>query len=161
MKINPESDQDRATMKEHRILSLGAQLSALMVASRALTAEAAANFQPALQPAAFHIAQWLHAFGPAKASQVAIAVAMDRSAVSRLTRKLIQAGIIQIRPDPADGRGVMLSVTDRGRNRIGKATKRKGEIFRRRIEAWSEADIVLFTQLLRRFNSATDEEVPQ
>ena len=51
------------------------KLQSLVSQSRALTARAAVTFQPELQPAAFHIALWLNAFGPAKPS----AMAVDRS----------------------------------------------------------------------------------
>jgi DNA-binding MarR family transcriptional regulator len=64
-----------------------------------------------LQPAAFHIAFWLHAFGPAKPSAVAQAVAMDRSAVSRLTRELVRLGLIETSTDRSDRRSVVLSLT--------------------------------------------------
>ena len=152
MKTNPISDEDRATRREQTILSLGAQLSALMSSARGLTADAATEFHSQLPPAAFQIAQWLHAFGPAKSSRIAMAVAMDRSATSRLTRKLIQAGMIETRSDPADGRGVVLSLTDQGRKKMRKANKLKTDVFCHRLHAWSEADVALFTRLLRRFN---------
>lgn len=150
MAINQDLEQRPEAKREQLILSLGEQLSALISASRALTATAAATFQPDMQPAAFHVAQWLCAFGPAKASKVAEAVAMDRSATSRLTRELVQAGIVESRPDPADGRGVLLSVTDRGRKRMSEANALKGDIFRHRLEPWSDGDLILLTQLLRQ-----------
>jgi DNA-binding MarR family transcriptional regulator len=134
MTRHPKVEMER---RERLLLSLGEQLNALLSASRALTVDAAASFQPELQPAAFHIAQWLHAFGPAKVSRVAEAVAMDRSATSRLTRELVRTGMIESRPDPADGRGVVLSLSDHGRDKIGKAIEHKGEVFRDRIEGWS------------------------
>src|SRR5918999_3718364 len=115
MTRHPKVEMER---RERLLLSLGEQLNALLSASRALTVDAAASFQPELQPAAFHIAQWLHAFGPAKVSRVAEAVAMDRSATSRLTRELVRTGMIESRPDPADGRGVVLSLSDHGRDKI-------------------------------------------
>lgn len=136
-------------------LSLGEQLNALLSASRAVATEMAASFDADLQPAAYHIIQWLHAYGPAQASHVADGLAMDRSATSRLVRQLKQAGIVESRPDPADKRGVILSLTDQGATKIRAAIKYKGEVFRRRLDGWSEADLRLFTALLRRFNSGT------
>jgi hypothetical protein len=75
--------------REQHIRALGAVLNALVSQSRALTAQAAVTFHAELQPAAFHIALWLNAFGPGKPSAVAQAVGMDRSAASRLTRELV------------------------------------------------------------------------
>jgi hypothetical protein len=60
-------------------LALGVQINALLSASRALTERSAAQFHPDLRPAAFHLARWLFAFGPAKPSVLADGVAMDRA----------------------------------------------------------------------------------
>ena len=51
-------------------LALGVELNALLSASRALTERTAAVFHPGLQPAAFHLARWLFAYGPANPSRV-------------------------------------------------------------------------------------------
>ncbi len=132
--------------------SLGEQLNALLSASRALMVEAATTFHPDLPPAAFHIAHRLQAFGAAKVSLVAEAAAMDRSAASRLTARLIESGLVVAHPDPADGRGVVLDLTDLGRARVDQAIARKGDIFRQKIATWSNTDLQLFAALLGRFN---------
>jgi hypothetical protein len=49
--------------REQRISALGSVLNALISQSRVLTAQAAVAFHAELQPAAFHIALWLNAFG--------------------------------------------------------------------------------------------------
>src|SRR5260370_42278127 len=85
--------------REQRIRALGAALNTLVSQSRALTAQAAAMFHTELQPAAFHIALWLNAFGPANPSAVAQAVGMDRSAASRLTRELVRLGLVATSTD--------------------------------------------------------------
>jgi DNA-binding MarR family transcriptional regulator len=134
------------------VLALGGQLNALMSALRALTVDAATALHPDLPPAAFHIAHWLHSFGAANVSRVAEAVAMDRSATSRLTARLIEIGLVEARPDPADGRGVVLDLTNFGRKSIDRANARKRDVFLQKIETWSDADLELLTALLRRFN---------
>jgi len=145
----PGKLQNERQALEH---ALGEQLNALLSASRALMVEAAATFHPDLPPAAFHIAHRLQAFGAANVSLVAEAVAMDRSATSRLTTRLIEVGLIVALPDPADGRGVVLDLTDKGRTRVDQAITRKGHIFHQKIATWSNADLELFAALLGRFN---------
>lgn len=66
---------------------------------------------------------------------------------------MIFAGLVESRPDPADKRGVILSLTDQGSDQMRAAIKLKGELFRRRLAGWSAADLRLFTTLLRRFNT--------
>jgi DNA-binding MarR family transcriptional regulator len=136
--------------REQRIRSLGCALNALVSQSRALTAQAAVTFHAELQPAAFHIALWLNAFGPAKPSAVAQAVAMDRSAASRLTRDLARLGLIETSMDPSDRRSIVLSLTIDGRRRMNAAMQAKGNTFRRRVASWSEQDLLLCTDLLQR-----------
>jgi DNA-binding MarR family transcriptional regulator len=136
--------------REQRIRALGAALNALVSQSRALTAQAAVTFHPELQPAAFHIALWLSAFGPAKPSAVARAVGMDRSAASRLTRELVRLGLVETSTDPSDGRSIALSLTADGRRRLEAAMQAKGTTFRQRVASWSEQDLLLCTDLLQR-----------
>ncbi|HEY5892690.1 MAG TPA: MarR family transcriptional regulator [Chthoniobacterales bacterium] len=136
--------------REKCVLALGAALNALVSQSRALTAQAAAAFHAELQPAAFHIALWLNASGPAKPSAVAQAVGMDRSAASRLIRELVRLGLIATSTDPSDRRSIVLSLTVDGRERLEAAIQTKGAAFQQRIASWSEKDLVLCTNLLRR-----------
>ncbi|MBB4836996.1 DNA-binding MarR family transcriptional regulator [Sphingomonas kyeonggiensis] len=148
----PFSDAGLDTVPASWLL-LGEQLNALLSASRAVTARMSDSFGADLQPAAFHVVQWLHAFGPAQASQVADALAMDRSATSRLVGQLRQAGLVESRAGTADRRSVILSLTEEGSRRMQAAIAYKGEVFRHRLEGWSETDIGHLTALLRRFNS--------
>lgn len=155
-KTRPRKAGDSSSSDHQRemlVRGLGGQLNALLSASRAVMATASAAFHPDLPPAAFHIANWLRSFGPANSSQVAQAVVMDRSATSRLTGRLIDLALIEAKPDPADGRGVVLSLTPSGRKRIDRAIERKGDLFRQKIENLSDADLEQLTALLAKFNS--------
>ena len=153
MKTPKEKTATRAAHdRETLVLALSEQLSALLSASRSLTIETSAEFHPDLPPAAFHVARWLHAFGPAKVSRVAEAVAMDRSATSRLTARLVDLGLVEARPDPSDGRGTVLSLTQRGRRKIRHAILHKSDAFRQRIDDWSDVELEQLERLLRRFN---------
>lgn len=141
--------------REALVVALGEQLNALLSASRALTELASHRFHPDLQPAAFYIALWLASFGPAKATVVADAVAMDRSASSRLTKRLIEVGFLKGLPDPDDGRGTVLHLTALGRERVGAATHAKADEYLARIEGWPDDDLVALIQLLGKFNGRT------
>lgn len=154
MGLNAGKTQKNDSRREQRILALGAALNALVSQARALTAQAGAIFHPELQPAAFHIALWLNTFGPAKPSAVAQAVAMDRSAASRLIRELVRLKLVKTSTDPSDGRGVVLSLTADGRKQIDAAMQAKGATFRQRIASWSEEDLALCTDLLRKLTAA-------
>jgi DNA-binding MarR family transcriptional regulator len=77
---------------------------------------------------------------------------MDRSATSRLTARLVELGLVEARPDPLDGRGSVLTLTQRGRKKVGRAILHKSDAFRQRIDHWNDAELELLARLLRRFN---------
>lgn len=134
-------------------LALGIEINALLSASRALTERTAAAFHPDLQPAAFHLARWLYAYGPANPSTLAEAVAMDRSSTSNLLRRMKALGLIESAPDPADRRAVKVSLTDDGESRVVEALDLRGSTFFDRTRNWTTKELQTFIDLLRAFNS--------
>jgi DNA-binding MarR family transcriptional regulator len=139
--------------RDSEILALGEALGAVMSQSRAVTARAAVIFHAELQPAAFHIASWLGAFGPAKPSAIAEAVGMDRSATSRLTGAMARLRLIEMRADPADGRGTVIHLTLEGRRRLDLAMAEKAAAFGERLSDWRDEDLAQLTALLRRLTA--------
>ena len=155
MPTNPKSDVANAENDERREagLALGVEINALLSASRALTERTAAAFHPDLQPAAFHLARWLYAYGPANPSTLAAAVAMDRSSTSSLIGRMKALGLVQSAPDPADRRAVKISLTTAGTERVVEALDLRGTSFFARTKDWAVEDIRLFTALLNAFNT--------
>ncbi|GIO54616.1 MarR family winged helix-turn-helix transcriptional regulator [Paenibacillus cineris] len=145
---NNNHETGRAQLELH----LGQQLNALLSASHALHVKTAAVFDPNLQPAAFLLVRWLLAYGPSSATSLAESLAMDRSSVSRLVAQLKKAGYVHSEPDPHDRRGVVLSVTDLGRDKAVLAMNEKGAEFYDRISGWDDSSLEAFTQMLKRFN---------
>jgi len=145
---NNNHETGRAQLEIH----LGQQLNALLSASHALHVKTAAVFDPNLQPAAFLLVRWLLAYGPSSATSLAESLAMDRSSVSRLVAQLKKAGYVHSEPDPHDRRGVVLSVTDLGRDKAVLAMNEKGAEFYDRISDWDDSSLEAFIQMLKRFN---------
>ncbi|MCC4909087.1 MarR family winged helix-turn-helix transcriptional regulator [Microbacterium sp. cx-59] len=131
-------------------LALGEEINALLSATRALSERSAAHFHGGLQPAAFHIARWLHAFGPAKPSVVADAVGMDRSSTSTLIGKMRTLGLLTSSPDPADRRGVIVTLTATGEARVAETLEERGAEFSGRTRDWSTDDLSQLVALLHR-----------
>lgn len=134
-------------------LELGVEMNALLSASRALTERTAAAFHPDLQPAAFHLARWLYAYGPANPSTLAEAVAMDRSSTSNLIGRMKVLGLVESAPDPADRRAVKVSLTDDGRGRVVEALDLRGSTFFDRTRNWTLEELRTFIDLLHAFNT--------
>jgi DNA-binding MarR family transcriptional regulator len=142
------------TPRLHRALKLelGEQLNVLLTAAHALANQAAALFDEGLQPAAFHIARWLHAHGPASSSAIADNVAMDRSATSRLLGQLQSLGFVARESDSEDRRAAIFSLTHEGRARLNLALEQRGLVFYERTKHWTDDELRQFTAALRRFN---------
>jgi DNA-binding MarR family transcriptional regulator len=131
---------------------LGSELNTLLVASRTVTAASAARFHPDLQPAAYQLAAMLAGQGSTKAGRLAKRLGMDKSAVSRLAKSLCDKGLVRTSTDPDDGRAIVYSLTDTGRNGIQAANAVKSEAFFSRVDGWGDAEIAQFISLLRKFN---------
>lgn len=137
-------------------LDLGKQLNALISASHALNVRTAAVFDPTLQPASFLIVRWLLSYGPATATLLAESTAMDRSSVSRLVTQLKQLGYVISETHPEDRRGVLISLTESGREKASNAIKEKEKEFYKRISNWEDSELKTFVEMLKYFNGSTD-----
>lgn len=149
------SSTRRVASKMRRELEaeLGEQLNVLLAAAHALGIQAAAHFDESLQPAAFHIARWLKAHGPATSSVIALHVAMDRSAASRLLAQLLGLGFVTRESDSNDRRSAVFSLTEKGRQRLKQAIDQRGLAFHERTDPWSDDELRRFTTMLRSFNT--------
>jgi DNA-binding MarR family transcriptional regulator len=145
---DPYQNTPRAQLE----LKLGEQINALISASHALNVRAAARFDSSLQPAAFLIVRWLFSFGPTSATSLAESTAMDRSSVSRLVNQLKLLGYVKRATSPDDRRGVLLSLTELGRQMTVEALKEKESLFYERISKWDAEQLKNFIEMLRYFN---------
>ncbi|MEH1016255.1 MarR family transcriptional regulator [Micromonospora sp. CPCC 206060] len=143
----------------HKIeLALGARINALISATRALSERSAAHFHPQLQPAAFHIARWLYAFGPARPSEVAEAVGMDRSSTSTLIGKMRALGLLDSSPAPDDRRSIIIQLSSEGQERVAATLEERGKEFYARTQDWSTEDLARLVELLGRLTSDRSSE---
>ena len=143
---------DNNTKRTQLELKLGEQLNALISASHALNVRTAARFDSTLQPAAFLLVRWLYSFGPTSATALAESTAMDRSSVSRLVNQLKSLGYVKSEASPEDRRGILLSLTELGRQKTLDALKEKESLFYERISKWDDCQLEKFTEMLRYFN---------
>jgi DNA-binding MarR family transcriptional regulator len=67
---------------------------------------------------AFRLVFTLWVSGPLESRQAAQLSGMSRAAVSSLTNTLVASGMLERSPDPRDGRGVLLSLTEQGREAL-------------------------------------------
>jgi DNA-binding MarR family transcriptional regulator len=84
-------------------------------------------------------------------SELAEALGVDRSLVTRQLRDLEDEGKVAVRPDPRDGRAFVAGLTDLGRQQIAELTEfglRRYESF---VADWDPAEVRELTRLLWKF----------
>jgi DNA-binding MarR family transcriptional regulator len=104
--------------------------------------------------------------GPMRASDLAAALKLDASTVSRQTHKLVDAGLIERTIDPIDGRACLLAASERGREALAEAVSFRRAQLANLLREWSEPDRRLVTNLLDRLaddlqQPTTRDRVPQ
>jgi DNA-binding MarR family transcriptional regulator len=63
--------------------------------------------------------------GPTSVGELAVFERVKRPSMTRLVQDMERDGLVQRRPDPADGRGVRIRITARGRALVGEVRQRK------------------------------------
>jgi DNA-binding MarR family transcriptional regulator len=112
---------------------------------------------PHLQEAAAPVAGYLAKHGPLRASQLATALRLDMSVVSRHVSELVNAGYVERHVDESDRRAALLSLTPAGQAALDSALDRLDEHFRERFTDWDDADLLHLADSLQRLR---EELVP-
>ena len=89
-------------------------------------------------------------FGPMRSSDLAAALKVDASAISRQTHKLVAAGLLERTIDQVDGRACLLTVSERGREAMAEAVSFRRTQLAELLKEWSDRDRGHLTTLLDR-----------
>lgn len=84
-------------------------------------------------------------------SELAEAMGVDRSLVTRQLRDLEDEGKVTVRPDPSDGRAFVAELTEQGRQEIAELTEFGMRRFESFVEDWDADEIRELTRLLWKF----------
>lgn len=123
---------------------------------RRVITERAALVHPDLQPAAYLVLAHLHAHGPSRSSTLVERLALDKGAVSRHVQHLVDLGLVEREPDPADGRATILAATPEARERVEAVRALRRKELDRRLAQWSAEDLAAFVAALSRFNHSLE-----
>lgn len=107
-----------------------------------------------VDPSTFPLAKQLLHHESMRVSDLASAVELDASTVSRQIKQLEDRGIIERTPDPADGRASLVRLTTEGRETITAAFRRRFDRIKASLEPWPAEDRETLRLLLVRL--ATD-----
>jgi DNA-binding MarR family transcriptional regulator len=105
------------------------------------------------EPAAFAVLATLCHGAAARLSELASAVRLDPSTISRHVQTLEAEGYLVRVRDPRDGRSCRLKATAAGRAAINRAAARRVELFRRASAHWRPQDLRTLIGLLNRLSA--------
>jgi DNA-binding MarR family transcriptional regulator len=88
---------------------------------------------------------------PRRAGALAEAVHADPSTVSRQVAQLVDRGLVERQPDPADGRACVLVPTPAGLELLATLRRRRDEHLAAVVSEWQAADLDQLVALLDRF----------
>ena len=101
------------------------------------------GYDRALAPAGLRTTQFsllstLDRHGRRNLAALAEALLMDRTTMSRAVRPLERDGLVAVEPDPEDGRGRILAITQAGRAKLEEARPLWAQVEARQREAYGE-----------------------
>jgi DNA-binding MarR family transcriptional regulator len=103
-----------------------------------------------VDPSTFALAKALMCHDGMRLSDLAAAVELDASTVSRQIKQLEDKQIIERTPDPADGRASLIRLTPEGVEQVQAAMRRRFERIRQALEPWNDSDKTALKDLLTR-----------
>jgi DNA-binding MarR family transcriptional regulator len=139
------------------VRNLEHEIGTLLRRIRKGLSERAVQVHPELNPTSYLLLTTLSEHGACRAAHLADSFALDKGTVSRMVHQLLQLGLIERSPDPADGRASILSVTDEAVRRLEAVRGDRRENFDDRLDGWEVVEIEDLVERLGRFNAALSE----
>ena len=118
--------------------------------------ERARAVHPDLQPASYLMLAYLADHGALRGSGIAEALCIDKGAVSRQLHHLVELGLVDRAPDPADGRATLVSASADAVHRIKDVAEDRRRWLDERLGDWTDEELAGFAEVLGRYNAALD-----
>lgn len=143
-----------AGAREAHVLQIEQGITQLYRMTKAAVKSLSERFDPDLQPAGFGILRYIMTAEPIRGGDIAIALGMDKSAVSRQLTALRELGLLETQPDPEDGRASLLVSTDKAKAALTRFQRSFRDDNLRILDSWPNDDVETFARLLGEFNGA-------
>jgi DNA-binding MarR family transcriptional regulator len=95
--------------------------------------------------------------GPQRVGEIAQALGTDPSTVSRKVAALVDAGLVERRVDPDDGRAHLLAATDAGERKCVEGRRHRIDLVTSVLAEWPEESRRQLAELLARFADGMQE----
>ncbi|WP_120004336.1 MarR family winged helix-turn-helix transcriptional regulator [Nesterenkonia muleiensis] len=146
------SEDRRAHVKE-----LQQELHRLFLRRRHNAIQLAKTIDPEIEPAAYSILFTLQREGAQRMTHISKHLGVGKPTLSRQLTTLAERGFITKRADPADGRALVISLTEQGKSRLEAAQAQRSERYLHMLEPWTEEEIIGLSGLLAKMNQTYAE----
>lgn len=133
---------------------LETEVGVLIRRVRRVIGERARLVHPSLQPASYLILTTIAQDQPVRASAISELFDVDKGAISRQVRHLVDLGLLTHEKDPADARASLLSLTDEARTRLADVTEHRQKQLGEKLSDWSDEALSSFVAELSRYNAS-------
>jgi DNA-binding MarR family transcriptional regulator len=131
---------------------LWGEIAALVRGLKDLNSSAITAAGLRLEPAGVHVLTRLSLLGPVRLTELAGALGLDPSSVSRQVTAVERAGYVRRDADPADGRATRLVLTEQGHEAAASVQERRAQALKVLTPGWSDQDHQELANLLARLN---------
>lgn len=105
-----------------------------------------------MHPAAAALLAEVARHGECRPSELAKRRMLDLSVISRQLTQLQDAGLVQRRPAPDDGRATLVRVSEQGEWELDRWQQRHCELMMRALEGWDERSVTALAERLGEVN---------
>ena len=109
-----------------------------------------------LQPSSYLLLSHLAEVGPSRSSVFVEAFDIDKGAISRQVQHLVELGLVERAPDPADGRAMLISATPDAVARLAAVQAERRRFLDARLDGWSDDELEMLVSMLGRYNAALE-----
>ncbi|KRB80141.1 MarR family transcriptional regulator [Nocardioides sp. Root190] len=149
---------DTVLSRADGLRELEGEMAVLLRRVRRVLGERARAVHADLLPASYLMLGYVRDHGPVRASVVGTVFDIDKGAISRQVQHLIDLGLLDRSPDPADGRATLLTVSAEALRRLEEVADQRRLQLAERLGDWSADDLAGFAASLRRYNDALGTE---
>jgi DNA-binding MarR family transcriptional regulator len=110
-----------------------------------------AGIGPGVDETTYPVLSGLERVGPCSSAELAGAIGLDRSGVSRRSSRLEEGGLLIRVSDPDDARATLLVLSENGKSAVSTMRRRLVDLIDASMEPWPEGQAEAFAAGLQRF----------
>jgi len=153
--------ESRPSDPREAFVRLEREIGLLLRRSRAISARLARELHPDLDGAAYGLLALLQDAGPLRATSLVTRLGLDKSTVSRQIASLVELGLVDRAPDPADGRAQVLTPSAEGSARLSRIREARRARWESDMADWPQDDVARLGELLGRLNRLGEARDPE